>query len=66
MLLKFFYLLKLYRKNALAVPKLNKLLFSINKKIDKVQKNILSDMKNEYKFLRKTYIHFNGINIANT
>ena len=47
--------LKLYRKNALAVTKLNKLLLSINKKIDKVQKNILSDMRNEYKFLRKTW-----------
>ena len=47
--------LKLYRKNALAVPKLNKLLSSINKKIDKVQNNILSDMRNEYKTLRKTW-----------
>jgi len=32
--------LSLYRKNALAVPKLNKLLFSINKRKDKVKKNI--------------------------
>ena len=47
--------LKLYRKNALAVPKLNKLLSSINKKIDKVQNNILSDMRNEYKTLRKSW-----------
>ena len=47
--------LKLYRKNALEVPKLNKLLSSINKKIDKVQNNILSDMRNEYKTLRKTW-----------
>ncbi len=47
--------LKLYRKNALAVPKLNKLLSSINKKIDKVQNNILRDMRNEYKTLRKSW-----------
>ena len=47
--------LKLYRKNALAVPKLNKLLASINKKINKVQKNILGDMRNEYKFLKRLW-----------
>ena len=47
--------LKLYRKNALAVPRLNKLLSSINKKIDKVQKNILGDMRNEYKFLKRLW-----------
>ena len=47
--------LKLYRKNGLAVPKLNKLLSSINKKIDKVQNNILRDMRNEYKTLRKSW-----------
>ena len=47
--------LKLYRKNALAVPKLNKLLASINKRINKVQKNILGDMKHEYKFLRRLW-----------
>ena len=47
--------LKLYRKNALAVPKLNKLLASINKKINKVQKNILGDMRNEYKFLSRLW-----------
>ena len=47
--------LRLYRKNALAVPELNKLLFSINKRIDKVQNNILSNMKNEYNFLRKSW-----------
>ena len=47
--------LKLYRKNALAVPKLNKLLASINTKINKVQKNILGEMRNEYKFLRRLW-----------
>ena len=47
--------LKLYRKNALAVPKLNKLLASINKRINKVQKNILGDMRNEYKFLSRLW-----------
>jgi len=47
--------IKLYRKNALAVPKLNKLLFSINKRINKVQKNILGDMRNEYKYLKKSW-----------
>ena len=47
--------LKLYRKNALAVPKLNKLLASINKRINKVQKNILGDMRHEYKFLRRLW-----------
>ena len=47
--------LKLYRKNALAVPKLNKLLVSINKRINKVQKNILGDMRHEYKFLRRLW-----------
>ena len=47
--------LRLYRKNALAVPKLNKLLSSINKKIDRVQNNILSNMRDEYKFLRKSW-----------
>ena len=47
--------IKLYRKNALGVPKLNKLLFSISKRIDAVQKNILNDMKNEYKILRKSW-----------
>ena len=47
--------LKLYRKNALAVPKLNKLLASINTKINKVQKNILDEMRNEYKFLRRLW-----------
>ena len=47
--------LKLYRKNALAVPRLNKLLSTINKKIDKVQKNILGDMRNEYKFLKRLW-----------
>ncbi len=47
--------IKLYRKNALAVPKLNKLLFSINKRINKVQKNILVDMRNEYKYLKKSW-----------
>ncbi len=47
--------LRLYRKNALAVPKLNKLLSSINKKIDRVQSNILSNMRDEYKFLRKSW-----------
>jgi len=45
--------LKLYRKNALAVPKLKNLLYSINGKINKVQKNILNDMKKEYIYLRK-------------
>ena len=47
--------LKLYRKNSLAVPKLNKLLVSINKRINKVQKNILGDMRHEYKFLRRLW-----------
>ena len=47
--------LKLYRKNSLAVPKLNKLLASINKRINKVQKNILGDMRHEYKFLRRLW-----------
>ena len=47
--------LRLYRKNDLAVPRLNKLLFSINKRIDKVQKNILVEMRNEYKFLNKSW-----------
>ena len=42
--------LRLYRKNTLAVPKLNQLLISISKKINKVQKNILDEMKNEFKF----------------
>ncbi len=45
--------LKLYRKNTLAVPKLKNLLYSINKRIDKVQKNILSDMKQEYTYLSR-------------
>ncbi len=45
--------LKIYRKNNLAVPKLKNLLYSINKRIDKVQKNILSDMKQEYSYIGK-------------
>jgi len=45
--------IKLYRKNTLAVPKLKNLLYSINGGIDKVQKNILSDMKKEYNYLSK-------------
>tara|TARA_Y100000590_G_scaffold383965_1_gene455020 strand:+ start:495 stop:1463 length:969 start_codon:yes stop_codon:yes gene_type:complete len=47
--------LKLQRENSLSVPKLNKLLFSINKKINKIQNNILIDMRNEYKFLSKSW-----------
>ena len=47
--------LRLYRKNTLAVPKLNQLLISISKKINKVQKNILDEMKNEFKFLKKSW-----------
>ena len=47
--------LRLYRKNTLAVPKLNQLLVSISKKINKVQKNILDEMKNEFKFLKKSW-----------
>ena len=47
--------LKIYRKNALAVPNLKKILTSINKKIDKVQKNILSDMNQEYQYLKKIW-----------
>ncbi len=47
--------LKLYRKNALAVPKLNKLLASINTKINKVQKNILGEMRQEDKFLKRLW-----------
>ena len=47
--------LRLYRKNTLAVPKLNQLLVSISKKINKVQKNILGDMRNEYKFLSRLW-----------
>ena len=47
--------LKLFRKNALAVTKLNKLLATINKRINKVQKNILDDMRNEYKYLKKSW-----------
>ena len=47
--------LRLYRKNTLAVPKLNQLLISINKQINKVQKNILDEMKNELKFLKKSW-----------
>ena len=45
--------IKLYRKNTLAVPKLKNLLHNINRRIDKVQKNILSDMKQEHRYLRK-------------
>ena len=45
--------LKIYRKNTLAVPKLKKLLHSINGRIDKVHKNILRDMKQEYNYLVK-------------
>ena len=45
--------LKLHRKNTLAVPKLKNLLYSINGKINKVQKYILNDMKKEYIYLRK-------------
>ena len=47
--------LKLQRENSLSVPKLNKLLFSINKKINRIQNNILIDMRNEYKFLSKSW-----------
>ena len=47
--------LRLYRKNTLAVPKLNQLLISISKKINKVQKNILDEMKNEFNFLEKSW-----------
>jgi len=45
--------LKLYRKNNLAIPKLKNLLQSISWRIDKVQKNILIDMKQEYNYLTK-------------
>ena len=47
--------LRLYRKNTLAVPKLNQLLISISKKINNVQKNILGEMTNEFKFLKKSW-----------
>ncbi len=47
--------IKLYRKNTLAVPKLKNLLYSINTRINKVQKNILSDMKQEYIYLSKIW-----------
>ena len=47
--------LRLYRKNTLAVPKLNQLLISISKKINKLQKNILGEMRNEFNFLKKSW-----------
>ena len=45
--------LKLYRKNALAIPMLSNLLASISKKINNVQRNILSEMRQEFSYLRK-------------
>ena len=45
--------LNLYRKNALAIPMLSNLLASISKKINNVQRNILSEMRQEFSYLRK-------------
>ena len=45
--------LNLYRKNALAIPMLSNLLASISKKINNVQRNILSEMRLEFSYLRK-------------
>jgi len=45
--------LNLYRKNALAIPMLSNLLVRISKKINNVQRNILSEMRQEFSYLRK-------------
>ena len=45
--------LNLYRKNALAIPMLSNLLASISKKINNVQRNVLSEMRQEFSYLRK-------------
>ena len=45
--------LNLYRRNALAIPMLSNLLASISKKINNVQRNILSEMRQEFSYLRK-------------
>ena len=45
--------LNLYRKNALAIPMLSNLLASISKKINNIQRNILSEMRQEFSYLRK-------------
>ena len=45
--------LNLYRKNALAIPMLSNLLASISKKINNIQRNILSEMRLEFSYLRK-------------